>query len=155
MTREVNRLLVFRALAGLLAVTFIAAGVLFYGHDAPCLSWLGFGGLLALVAATGLGLSRLNPGDSYRVVLPGDHTLKLYPCGVRAGERLRLKRDLDVLDPEGRQTGHVIARGTVWTVLAGLPEEPDVVWLEQPDGETHTWDDRILGDFERFEAPAS
>jgi hypothetical protein len=31
--------------------------------------------------------------------------------------------------------------GEIWTVLPGAREQTVVVWLRQPDGERHTWDD--------------
>lgn len=64
-------------------------------------------------------------------------------------DRLRLKADLVCRDPADRPTGRVIAAGPIWTVLAGLPDEPDVVWLEEPDGEVHTWDGAVLEAFVR------
>jgi len=44
----------------------------------------------------------------------------------------------------GASIGQTIGAGSIWTVLAGLPSEPDVVWFEDPRGEIHTWDDASI-----------
>jgi hypothetical protein len=31
--------------------------------------------------------------------------------------------------------------GGVWTVLTGSPQDPHALWLRQPDGQLHGWDD--------------
>jgi hypothetical protein len=93
--------------------------------------------------------------DEYLAASASEHTLDEYPCGVRAGERLRLKRDLELLDHEGRPTRGVIPAGSIWLVLAGIPREPDVVWLQEPSGREHTWDETVLDDFERIDPDAA
>lgn len=86
--------------------------------------------------------------DDYRAGAP--RRLDLYPCGLRAGERLRLRRVLFVRDHEGRATGRVHVAGEIWTVAPGAAHEPSIVWLAEPDGSPHTWDDdAIFADFER------
>lgn len=61
-------------------------------------------------------------------------TVAEYRCGLRAGDRLRLRRQLPG-DGSGREIGGV------WTVLTGSPQDPDTLWLHQPDGALHSWDD--------------
>ena len=85
--------------------------------------------------------------DEYRAVDPDDHTLNEYPCGVRAGDRLALKKNLELQDHAGNPRGEVIPAGSIWIVLAGLPAEPNVVWLQEPSGLSHTWDEDVLDDF--------
>ena len=94
-------------------------------------------------------------GDEGRFILPSDHTLIEYPCGVRAGDYLRLKRDLPLLDHKGRHTRGTILAGSIWQVLAGLPHKPDVVWLQEPTGKSHTWDDTVLNSFEKISPDAA
>jgi hypothetical protein len=86
--------------------------------------------------------------DEYRAVLAEHHTLLAYPCGVRAGDRLRQTRDLSIIDHEGTPTGSTISAGSIWLVLAGLPHEPEIIWLEEPNGRSHTWDASALDAFE-------
>jgi hypothetical protein len=92
--------------------------------------------------------------DEYRSVLPSEHTLTEYRCGVRAGDRLRLKRDFPLLDHQGKHTRGTIPAGSIWLVLAGLPREPGVVWLQEPSGEFHTWDESVLDDFDKLDPDA-
>lgn len=88
--------------------------------------------------------------DEYRGVGWEAHTLLAYPCGVNAGARLRLKRQPHIVDHRGKRTGEVHEVGDIWTVLPGLAAEPRVVWLREPGGDPHTWDDEHL--LEWFEA---
>lgn len=64
-----------------------------------------------------------------------------YRRGARAGEPVRLRRELAIRDHLGNLTGKVYPAGEIWTVLRGTAEEPKVLWLRQPDGAKHTWDD--------------
>ena len=61
-------------------------------------------------------------------------TIEEYRCGLRTGDRLVLRRN-----PPGDGAAREI--GGVWTVLTGSPQDPDTLWLRQPDGELHSWDD--------------
>lgn len=72
-----------------------------------------------------------------------------YRCGARAGEKVRLRQDL-VVEWEGVPTGVVHSTGEIWTVIAGSSAPPVVLWLRQPDGHPHTWDDDA-GFWEWFE----
>ena len=83
---------------------------------------------------------RYSPGD--------DRSLARYPCGLNAGDRLRLKRDLATVDHLGRPTGEILPRGSLWTVVPGAEAEPHLVWLHRPDGTPHTWDESVLDSFE-------
>ena len=75
--------------------------------------------------------------DTYHAVT--NYPVEQYRCGVRAGDRVRLRRDIGA-HPSGE----------IWSVLRGAAEEPIVVWLLQADGETHTWgdDEDFLATFE-------
>ena len=66
--------------------------------------------------------------DTYHSIR--DYPVEQYRCGAKAGDRVRLRRDIEV---------HPV--GQIWSVLRGAAEEPVVVWLRQTDGETHTWSD--------------
>jgi hypothetical protein len=73
--------------------------------------------------------------------------LTTYSNGVEAGSALHLRTALPIHDHQGRPTGEVIGAGEIWRVLPGSVLEPDVVWLEQPNGELHTWDTQSLLDY--------
>lgn len=88
--------------------------------------------------------------EDWKFVPPEAMTLGAYRCGVQAGGRLRLGRGLPIRDHRGRPSGRVHRAGEIWTVLTGNPDEPDVVWLRQPDGGQHTWDDTVLEWFEQL-----
>lgn len=69
-----------------------------------------------------------------------EYPITEYQCGIRAGERVRLRQELVVRDHRGKPT-RVHEAGEIWTVLSGSAESPVDVWLRQPDGERHTWSD--------------
>ena len=62
-----------------------------------------------------------------------------YRCGIRAGERVSLRKDLAVSDSDGKAVPPIHKAGEIWTVLSGSAEPPVDVWLRQPDGKRHTW----------------
>lgn len=64
-----------------------------------------------------------------------------YRCGARAGESVRLRRELPIYDHKSQPTGAVHRVGEIWTVVRGSAEEPRVLWLHEPNGSSHTWDD--------------
>jgi hypothetical protein len=68
-----------------------------------------------------------------------DYTVTEYRCGARAGDRVRLRRDIVVTDHSSLPTGEVYHSGDIWLVLPGAAE--DLVWLRQANGERHTWSD--------------
>ena len=75
---------------------------------------------------------------------------KTYFCGLRPGDRVRLKKDLIVTDHNDQPTGEVHQLGEVWTVLEDACAGEHDLWLQQPDGSPHTWsDDQSI--FEYFE----
>jgi hypothetical protein len=82
-------------------------------------------------------------------MLVSEYPLKEYPCGVRAGDRVRLRQDIIVRDHTDKPTGEVHHAGDVWTVLSGAEHEPHIIYLRQSDGERHTWEDRVF--LESFE----
>ena len=69
-----------------------------------------------------------------------NHDLQEYPSGIRAGDRVRVRRDIVIRDASGQPTGDVHRAGEIWTVDIGVAAEPDIVWFRHPDGERHTWD---------------
>jgi hypothetical protein len=70
-----------------------------------------------------------------------DFPITEYRCGARAGEQVRLRRNIVMSDSKGTLTDEVHKAGEVWTVIAGAAEEPRALWLRQADGEIHTWSD--------------
>ncbi len=77
---------------------------------------------------------------------------KTYSCGLRPGDRVRLKKDLIFTDQKDRPTGEVRKAGEVWIILADSCESKHDLWLQQPDGSPHTWDDdeSVFQYFERI-----
>ena|SRR5215216_8310 len=88
--------------------------------------------------------------------LISDYPITKYQCGIRAGERVRLRQELVVRDDRGEPT-RVHRAGDIWTVLSGAAEQPGVIWLRQPNGERHTWDDGDIfwTSFERIDDNAT
>jgi hypothetical protein len=76
-----------------------------------------------------------------------------YACGLRAGDRVALKKPLVMHNHEGKPTGKTYPAGEVWTVLTGSRQDPGVVWFRQADGERHTWDDDAAQIDEWFRRP--
>jgi hypothetical protein len=81
----------------------------------------------------------LKKSENWKFV--SEYPVVQYKCGAEAGDKLKLKIDLHILDHKGRKTGEVHKKGEIWTVLKGAKTKPVVVWLRQQDGETHTWHD--------------
>jgi hypothetical protein len=79
-----------------------------------------------------------------------EYPITHYKCGLIAGDSLRLKQDIYILNSAGKRTGEVLTSGGIWTVLKGASEERRVLWSRQPDGKAHTWDDDASV-FETFE----
>jgi hypothetical protein len=67
--------------------------------------------------------------------------VQAYQCGIKAGDILRLRRNIVVQDHTGTETGQVLNAGELWKVLPGSKDDPGTVRLLQPDGKLHTWDD--------------
>ena len=72
--------------------------------------------------------------------LIADYPVTTYANGIQAGDRVRLRKQLVIRDHQGKATGIVHEAGDEWTVLSGTADEPDLIWLRQPDGDRHTWD---------------
>jgi hypothetical protein len=76
--------------------------------------------------------------DEYRPVT--NYSLEIYPCGLSTGDQLRLKKEIRIKDDEGKETGISHSKGEIWTVLNGVLDEPEIIWLRQINGCPHTWD---------------
>jgi hypothetical protein len=68
-------------------------------------------------------------------------TVQTYRCGLRAGDQLRLRQPLPRYDTDRVPTGESRVVGEVWTVLTGSPDDPEALWLRQPNGDLHSWSD--------------
>jgi hypothetical protein len=73
--------------------------------------------------------------------LPSRFTVMEYKCGLKAGDKVKLIRDLVITDDYGLPTGRVYPKDEVWTVQPGADGDPVVVWFCRADGKLHTWDD--------------
>ncbi len=91
------------------------------------------------------------PSNPWKLIT--DYTVNEYRCGLRAGERITLRRDLKIRDHKGRFTGEIMRHGEPWVVLPGTAEDRGTIYLLQPDGKRHTWndDDSVFTFFERTE----
>ena len=83
--------------------------------------------------------------------LPVDtFTMQTYRCGLEAGDQLRLRHPLPRQDDSGEPPGKAHKPGEIWTVLTGSLDDPEALWLREPDGTLHSWaDDNSI--FESFE----
>ena len=79
-----------------------------------------------------------------------DNQITHYKCGLVAGQRVRLKKDLLITTFDGVPTGKIHPRGEVWTVLVGITSDP-VLWFRDGDGERCTWSDEAAEVEEWFE----
>ena len=78
-----------------------------------------------------------------------EYGLREYANGLKAGHRVRLRSELIIRDHRDQPNGKSHPAGEIWTVLSGVVDEPDVVWLLEAVGDRHTW---TLDDFfESFE----
>jgi hypothetical protein len=68
-----------------------------------------------------------------------DNIFLEYKCGLRAGQRVRLRKDLPITRSDGTLV-EVTPCGQIWEVLPGVHSDP-VLWFREPSGERHTWDD--------------
>ena len=87
--------------------------------------------------------------EEWKLVLNDDYDMEEYPSGLRAGDRLRLREDLPIKTHDGSICGTVKRTDGTWTVLIGLSQDPNLLWLREPSGSVHTWEDDIV--FETFE----
>ena len=69
-----------------------------------------------------------------------DNLFSHYKCGLVAGQRVALRKELIIRDHLGEPTGKTHPVGEIWQVLSGLKSDP-VLWFRMPDGERCTWDD--------------
>lgn len=63
-----------------------------------------------------------------------------YDCGLKAGDKLKLKMPIPLEDERGKVV-RTIPKDSVWTVLSGSSQDPGCLWLEEPGGDAHSWDD--------------
>lgn len=73
-----------------------------------------------------------------------------YKCGLVAGDKIKLKKDIVVSTQDGIPSGVIHRAGEEWVVLTGITSDP-VLWFRRPDGERCTWDDDAAEVEEWFE----
>jgi hypothetical protein len=74
-----------------------------------------------------------------------------YKCGLKAGDLVRLKKDLIEVDYKNKPTGQVRSKGEIWTVIPGADDGRVDVRFMQGDGGRRTWDDDRTSIDEWFE----
>ena len=87
--------------------------------------------------------------DKYKLVT--EYKVTAYRCGLKAGDRVRLKKDIEIKNHDDLPTGKKFKKGDVWTVIPGSKEGRIDVWFRQSDGQPHTWDDDSQSITEWFE----
>ncbi|CAI4033142.1 hypothetical protein DNFV4_03575 [Nitrospira tepida] len=87
---------------------------------------------------------------SEKIRFVSKYPVKRYRCGLRAGDSVKLRKNIEVTDQSGQPTGIICRKGETWAVLQGTK---GIVWLRQQDGQMHTWDDdqSIYETFEKVE----
>lgn len=70
----------------------------------------------------------------------------MYPCGLKGNEVIRLRCPLPIVDSDGKVV-ETRPAGEEWTVIGGDTHLADVVWLREPDGSRHTWDNETIFDW--------
>ena len=75
-----------------------------------------------------------------KVKLVTKYPVMQYACGLQAGDKVRLKKAIEVKNHSGKVI-KFYPKGQIWTILPSAKSKPIVVWLLQEDGERHTWDD--------------
>ena len=87
----------------------------------------------------------------WKLHVPSEDNLFLnYKCGLVAGQRVALRKDLVICNHRDDPTGKIYPKGDVWLVLPGITSDP-VLWFRQKDGNRHTWDDDFDSVQEWFE----
>ena len=87
--------------------------------------------------------------DGWKLVT--EYPLERYDCGLTAGQVIRLLQDLNITNDKGRVTGKRFSSGTLWIVLRGQSDEPNTIWLRDPNGDRCTWDHTVFDYFELVE----
>lgn len=75
-----------------------------------------------------------------RYSLPTEFPVREYKCGLKAGDKVTLVRDLVITDDYGLPV-RVYPKDEIWTVEPGAKGDPVAVWFRRADGKLHTWDD--------------
>jgi hypothetical protein len=91
--------------------------------------------------------------DMSRYKLPSEFPVMEYKCGLKAGDRVRLIRDIVIRDDYGLPAGKAYLKDEIWTVQPGAQDDKIiVVWFRRADGNLHTWDDNesIFRTFEKI-----
>ncbi len=70
-----------------------------------------------------------------------EFNLQNYSCGLRTGDKVRIRKDIPICDDGGNPTGEVHQSGEIWEVLSGSKQDPRALWLRQANGKLHSWDD--------------
>ena len=73
--------------------------------------------------------------------LPAEFPVMEYKCGLKAGDKVKLIRNLVITDDYGLPTGKAYPKDEIWTVEPGAKGDTVVVWFRRADGKLHTWDD--------------
>ncbi len=81
--------------------------------------------------------SKKQKSEEWKLVT--SYSVETYHCGLKAGDMVKLKSDLEITC-EGKLV-RVHKAGQIWKVLHGAVDDPGTIWFLRPDGERHTWTD--------------
>jgi|WetSurMetagenome_2_1015567.scaffolds.fasta_scaffold1363489_1 hypothetical protein len=85
--------------------------------------------------------SKKSRKDKFGWKLMNEFPITEYTCGLKAGDRVVLKKDLIIRDDGGNPTGKIHSKGEAWVVLPGSKLLPIAVWFQKSDGDRHTLND--------------
>jgi hypothetical protein len=84
-------------------------------------------------------------------VLVTEYPVNEYKCGLKAGDSVKLRKEIVVRDIKGKPTGEVHPVGDIWKVIPGSKVGRIDVWFLQANGKRCTWDDDRVSIDEWFE----
>jgi hypothetical protein len=85
--------------------------------------------------------SKKSRKENFGWKLMNEHPITKYRCGLKAGDRVVLRKELVIRDDEDNPSGRIHPAGEAWVVLPGSKLFPAAVWFQKADGSRHTWND--------------
>jgi hypothetical protein len=86
-------------------------------------------------------VSKKTRKENFGWKLMNEYPITEYRCGLKAGDRVVLRKELIIQDDEDNPAGKIHPKGEAWVVLPGSKLLPVAVWFQKADGNRHTWND--------------